>query len=1301
MNDSLKVRHKCFEELLKLGEKTNEKNWEMLCSSKFPLVPFFGAGISAWCYKTWGNLLRDIVSEIYSGMCAQIVNDAINCKEKPIFEDKTVTKEFHWMEEIAECIFDEQEERYKDNIKKFRLDDKDNKEGADYILRKLRHYVGEESKSKKSAAVKALQRSFDIELMNQSNKMPEYQNYFYRIFSGILITTNYDRALEKCYPSLFSYSYRDLNPKQKSKMTSNEVSESKKNMKKSWLYKAILAKISQMENIMANREELQDQEVTVPDYPMLLKVHGSIEQATSLALSRNGYEETYSGAMPLLLKEIFKRTTVVFMGYSLAEDRILDILKAAKNEQIQNNRDFPAHFAFLSKSENRDGKPNVETLMNDYGVHTILYDENVMPLEICRDEEERKSSYHDFCLGLLMENLMRRKNYFPRLPEFLWDKNRYQLLATSDIIKHTRYNLITRPESSYVRSREARQIWMLLNKSDECPLIAITGEHGSGKSTLCRNLMEFQQGASEMLQFFYISLVYCRSWDEFCIQLFQTMNIAEPVIPSLNDWKVVAEKVNTRCGGYWRSVLILDEVDDLKAVKEFPQLWDVFKLMLNYWREHQTRVVFVCQNYPEDIPCYVWHIGDLQNKDAKRIFFSTCGSGRYREISYLEEKVVNKLFAKETFRAATVEQLGNYANSKGDLTNLLSEWDLYYRPGDDGEKTVTRMLWNHFLNEHNYNSKNEQEKTNIVKNILWIWGILGSYPGDFPVVFLHTFCTKEKDDSYKADSLTRKTLRIMKNAGLCEETEEEKENIIIDNMVKCVDKYFLILMENHNCNIKEINNGFKDIVNKKTGHLVCGLKDFRTYIMQPSQAELKVKTQQIEYELRKEVGEVPEPEEEVLNILKSLSEEVKNNESRMKNRKLNLVLHYEIKSVIRFLTGRIISEMQNGNEKIQDNTFETAYNFSHFYHYVPQHAFTLVKHLLDKAPMHVEPYKIAELYRIMGDIQRLLGKPDAALSCYNKSLKLCDECLLSALESDGFFKIKMNSQPLEKKNKLSQYKECIRIKAGVLLIQNYSKEAVSCMQQAKALYESIDDEWGQAYYNQRMGELYKQQEGGKRENFIKALQYYNEAAKKYAKHGDKTGNAYILKCMGDVITEYKECWGILENQKYCLKEEKCETNNQSYIYYLIIEIGNNAPKGWTYDAVRCYMQAFMCYYTHINWRGFANVIQAMGTCFRISHAEEAGSDLFEEAVENMYILAEECYRWIGDVRGLADTLDYYGHFYKERVDEFSENNINCLEIEICKWKAYNKWKESEKLWLKLRNESKAEKARKNYTPYET
>src|SRR5699024_8259541 len=140
-----------------------------------------------------------------------------------------------------------------------------------------------------------------------------------------------------------------------------------------------------------------------------------------------------------------------------------------------------------------------------------------------------------------------------------------------------------------------------------------------------------------------------------------------PIIPPQTNWKTVAEKVNERCGGYWRSVLILDGIDGLKDQKIFPQLWNVFKEMLNYWKNHQTRVIFICHEYPDDIPCYVWNIGELKNTDAKEFFFSACISGRYREISYLEDKVINKLVGKQDFRASTIEQLGIYANSKGDL----------------------------------------------------------------------------------------------------------------------------------------------------------------------------------------------------------------------------------------------------------------------------------------------------------------------------------------------------------------------------------------------------------------------------------------------------------------------------------------------------------------------------------------------------------------------------------------------------------------------------------------------------------
>ena len=140
--------------------------------------------------------------------------------------------------------------------------------------------------------------------------------------------------------------------------------------------------------------------------------------------------------------------------------------------------------------------------------------------------------------------------YYPQPQEMLWDKFRYDNLTATELVNQSKMSIIEKRDSSYVRREEAQQIWNLLNTSDDCPLIAITGEHGSGRSTLCKSLIEFQEGSRETLQFFYISLEYCRSWDEICIQLFQSMNIVEPIIPPQTDWKTVAEKVNERCGGY-------------------------------------------------------------------------------------------------------------------------------------------------------------------------------------------------------------------------------------------------------------------------------------------------------------------------------------------------------------------------------------------------------------------------------------------------------------------------------------------------------------------------------------------------------------------------------------------------------------------------------------------------------------------------------------------------------------------------------------------------------------------------------
>ena len=98
MNNGIRVRQIIFEGLMKKGE--NEKNWEMLCCSNKPLVPFIGAGISAWCYPTWNALLKEVVEENFPEKCADVVTRALDCKEKPVFDsdeekNEEIQKNFH------------------------------------------------------------------------------------------------------------------------------------------------------------------------------------------------------------------------------------------------------------------------------------------------------------------------------------------------------------------------------------------------------------------------------------------------------------------------------------------------------------------------------------------------------------------------------------------------------------------------------------------------------------------------------------------------------------------------------------------------------------------------------------------------------------------------------------------------------------------------------------------------------------------------------------------------------------------------------------------------------------------------------------------------------------------------------------------------------------------------------------------------------------------------------------------------------------------------------------------------------
>ena len=1273
MENNIRVRTDTFEKLMEIEE--NRRNWEMLCSSDKPLVPFIGAGISAWCYPMWNALLQDVVKENFSEECAKIVAAALQS-----WEDKPdiAPEDFHWMEEIAEYIFDDDEDAFNKNrdcIKSLlekggnrKVTDGSEKQNANRILEDLHLYLGGYGVHTRRAAVRSLYKAFGIERLKKAGKIPEYQRFFPRLFQDLLVTTNYDKALEHCYPSIFSYSYSDL----------SEENGSDTN-KESWLYRAVEEKLEQMQARLKGVDKAAGE--TVPDIPMLLKVHGSIEQASNIALSKSRYDEIYRGKMPELFGKICRRSSLLFMGCGLREDRILEELKKQKAEAERDGDRSFQHFAFYPAPEKAEEMEKQKAHFVEYGIYPIFYKKDVLS-ELYGGE----GAWHSDCLGILLENLLRRKMRYHQPLEALWEKYRSVPLEMSGSIKNAERLRSINKGSQYVHVEEASQIWELLKSDTECPLIAVTGDTGFGKSTFCQSIQRLNKNTKDMMQFFYISLDDCKTWNEFCIQIYESLNIITPGIEGMEDYQTVAKQVEQRCSGYWRSVLIFDHLDGLKDDVAYPGQWDAIKGMLEYWKQHQTRVIFTARQYPEGIACHTWKIGSLTSQEAKKVFFSACTSRQYENSSLLDQNILDGLFSRQTFqqtfRPASAYLLGQYADSKNDLATLLDEWGSCHELGDSEEQTLARLIWNHLLDEHQWADKDDCEKSAIEENILWIWGILGSYPGIFPKAFLRYMWTD--GPGYRDKTLSRKTLMFMKNAGLCEETIDEKYGFLLENMIRCARRF--------SDRIRSGEDKYKrlDVLQDMD---IDGLKSFYGYTMDKYDGDLRRHTL-AEWEKKREGicshGKM-DAAEDILHILRTLGEEVRNDEKRKCNKELNLVLHYEIKTVIRFLLTQLSRTDAKGDHKTRRMIAKTGCLFSHYYHYVPSHALPLVQRLLEivaesigdsgdkDTPEKFALYELADLHKVMGDIHRLLGRKEDAVTDHATAKKLCDEqMLLSFTDPDG----------------IDPHRESQCIKAGVLLIHDhYGPDADRETEEAGAIYRRLGNEWGNAYYNQRKGEtIYAEKPEPLYDtgHFEKVRKCYNAAAVHYSKVEDITGIAYILKCMGDLIGGYRNIYGQGSHTLW-------EAADKSAVYYQILAADEPFPGGreiagsredGIFAAACCYAQAFVYYRGHIDWRGFANVLQGMGNLLRYRLLAEKDTwggkgrqpDLkgYEEP-QVLYGAAEWCYRWLGDMRGLADTLDYAGHGYKEKGNAAAG------------YMALGKWMESREIWKWQGDDTKADK----------
>lgn len=156
-------------------------------------------------------------------------------------------------------------------------------------------------------------------------------------FSPMVITTNYDTLLEKASVDSPMGIIKPLLPCYAGQMT---------------------------EAIMLNDRRL-------------LKLHGSVEEISSLILSTKQYKQYYgkkgkrgNKMLPIYMKKIFEGKKVLFVGCSLDKDYTLDILK----ECVEHNHGI-SHFAIVPYLSNQGQQVKRQRKLTRHGIEAIYYPE--------------------------------------------------------------------------------------------------------------------------------------------------------------------------------------------------------------------------------------------------------------------------------------------------------------------------------------------------------------------------------------------------------------------------------------------------------------------------------------------------------------------------------------------------------------------------------------------------------------------------------------------------------------------------------------------------------------------------------------------------------------------------------------------------------------------------------------------------------------------------------------------------------------------------------------------------------------
>ncbi len=571
-----------FQEIMAC-HKDNEDAYKQLaeCVAKNNIVPFIGAGLSAWKYPAWSNLLTDMASD-YG------------------IEDEVKTM-------LDNAQYEEAASKLEEEMTTF-----------DFI--------------------RALEQKYDPnELKNV--QLPEIYKHITSLWRGNIVTTNFDRILEKAY--------RDA--------------------------KIDLDAITPYD-VFNNRVEAVIQQ----NRNLIIKLHGDVNDKDNMVLTKNKYDECYGVKevdktlpMPKALERILQARQLLFLGCSLHKDRTMQVIQAVSN---------CTHFAILPLPEETKNDKNSMTpnLKDENGVlyksylerRKYLANHNIVRIWY-------PSGEHD-AVEVILKQL--EKAFGKAHEDDPMRKNDFRYVHLHDL---------------FGRGEKVDEIVKDMSNSEGGNVFVVSGPPGIGKTEVCRGVYKKLKEYFATLDMPYVDCTGVTTIEAFYYKLAEELHMPLPETITKDELlKLLISHIDSMTKAN-KFILYFDNWEDVwYGVKDTVQEKQELHNFMQILKTSHTDVLVSTREYPAGWAKLSYPLSPIDEEPAKALFLSIYDSKQ----NNTDETLLNELLKEIGGYPLALVLVASQASTLPDLERLLSEWQKAKaetgRENHNSMEVAVRMSWN-------------------------------------------------------------------------------------------------------------------------------------------------------------------------------------------------------------------------------------------------------------------------------------------------------------------------------------------------------------------------------------------------------------------------------------------------------------------------------------------------------------------------------------------------------------------------------------------------------------------------------